>query len=157
MNKQTESAKITIDRLPEEPLTHRMIGSTQFYSGKTLLTLVLIILAGVVSGYLIFSSSRRQTSSQTASTSQAGTVKTVGSSDVKTFRDTAEGTLEEGSINGEGTHRLIRPGGESQTVYLTSSILDLNQFIGKKVRVWGETFAAKRAGWLMDVGKIEVL
>ena len=68
-----------------------------------------------------------------------------------------EGNLESGGINGEGTHKLIRPGGDSQTVYLTSSVLDLNQFVGKKVKVWGQTFSAKKAGWLMDVGRVEVL
>lgn len=81
----------------------------------------------------------------------------VGVTDERTFRDEAEGELEEGGINGEGSHHLVRPGGESQNVYLTSSIIDLGQFTGRKVRVWGETFAGQKAGWLMDVGKLEVL
>jgi hypothetical protein len=29
--------------------------------------------------------------------------------------------------------------------------------VGKKVRVYGQTFAGQKAGWLMDVGYIEVL
>jgi hypothetical protein len=33
----------------------------------------------------------------------------------------------------------------------------LNEFVGKKVRVWGETHAGKKAGWLMDVGRVEAL
>ena len=77
--------------------------------------------------------------------------------DVKTFRDRAEGTLKEGGIDSEGTHHLERPGGTSQSVYLTSSVVDLDQFIDKKVEVWGETIGAKKAGWLMDVGKIKIL
>ena len=81
----------------------------------------------------------------------------VGVADEKTFRDNAEGKLEKGGVNGEGSHHLVRPGGESQNVYLTSSVIDLDQFIGKEVKVWGETFAAQKAGWLMDVGKLEVL
>lgn len=83
--------------------------------------------------------------------------KTAGIDDTKTFRDQAEGVLEEGGIDGEGTHHLLRDGGPSQNVYLTSSIVDLSQFTGKKVEVWGETNKAQKAGWLMDVGKIKVL
>lgn len=83
--------------------------------------------------------------------------KTVGLDDTKTFRDKAEGVLEEGGIDGEGTHHLIRDGGPSQNVYLTSSVIDLSQFTGKKVEVWGETNKAQKAGWLMDIGKIKVL
>ncbi len=81
----------------------------------------------------------------------------VGIDDTKTFRDSAQGMLEAGGIDGEGTHHLVRDGGPSQNVYLTSSVLDLGQFVGKKVEVWGETFAAQKAGWLMDVGKIKEL
>ena len=81
----------------------------------------------------------------------------VGVADERTFRDSAQGNLEKGGVNGEGSHHLVRPGGESQHVYLTSSIIDLDQFAGRKVKVWGETFAGQKAGWLMDVGRLEVL
>jgi len=37
-----------------------------------------------------------------------------GSNDTKTFKDTAEGTLKEGGIDGEGAFHLERPGGDSQ-------------------------------------------
>ncbi|MFH1970913.1 MAG: hypothetical protein ABIJ05_00815, partial [Patescibacteria group bacterium] len=80
----------------------------------------------------------------------------AGIADEETFRDSAEGLLEEGGVNGEGTHHLTREGGISQTVYLTSTVIDLESFVGKKVTVWGETISAKKAGWLMDVGKIRV-
>ena len=90
-------------------------------------------------------------------TELGGTPAVGGLPAEKVLRDSAEGTLEGGGIDGEGTHKLIRPGGVSQTVYLTSSILDLEQYVGKKVKVWGEKFAAKKAGWLMDVGKVEVV
>ena len=81
----------------------------------------------------------------------------VGIADETTFRDSAEGKLEKGGINGEGSHKVIRPGGESQTVYVTSSVIDLDQFIGRKIKIWGETMASEKAGWFMDVGKLEVL
>ncbi|MBU2592847.1 hypothetical protein KKD61_05355 [Patescibacteria group bacterium] len=73
------------------------------------------------------------------------------------FKDSAVGVIGSGGVNGEGTHRLNREGGESQTAYLTSSVLDLDSFVGHKVEVWGETFASQKAGWLLDVGRIKVL
>jgi len=81
----------------------------------------------------------------------------AGISDESTFKDTAEGKLESGGIDGEGTHHLERPGGISQNVYITSSNVDLQKFVGRKVKVDGKTFAAEKAGWLMDVGQLEVL
>ncbi len=80
-----------------------------------------------------------------------------GVPDELTFKDSAEGYLEIGGLNGEGSHKLIRPGGDSQTVYLTSSITDLDKFDGMQVTVWGETFKAQTAGWLMDVGRVQVI
>ncbi len=80
-----------------------------------------------------------------------------GIKDEKTFKDSAEGYLEVGGVDGEGSHKIIRPGGISQTVYLTSSITDLDKFAGMEVKIWGETFKGQKAGWLMDVGRIEIL
>jgi len=80
-----------------------------------------------------------------------------GSADTETFKDSAQGYLEKGGLDGEGSHKLLRPGGESQTVYLTSSVTDLDKLSGMEVKVWGETFKAQKAGWLMDVGRIEVV
>lgn len=81
----------------------------------------------------------------------------IGMSDEKTFRDSAEGVLADGGINGEGSHHLLREGGPSQNVYLTSSVVNLDPIVGSKIKVWGETFAAQKAGWLMDVGRVQVL
>ncbi|QQS44103.1 hypothetical protein IPM65_00655 [Candidatus Roizmanbacteria bacterium] len=89
-------------------------------------------------------------------TSEGGSKTSAGILDKETFKDTAEGTLREGGFEGEGSFHLERPGGESQNVYLTSTTVDLSEFVGKEVRVWGQTFDAKKAGWLMDVGYIEV-
>lgn len=71
--------------------------------------------------------------------------------------DSATGVLEEGGIDGEGTHKLLREGGPSQTVYVISSVLDLDQFSGKKIQIWGDTQKAQKAGWLMDVIKVKIL
>lgn len=95
--------------------------------------------------------------SSTGGSSQSGSKKVVGIADKKTFKDKAEGILKEGGVDGEGNFHLQRPGGESQNVYLTSTTVDLSAYINKKVRVWGETFGAQKAGWLMDVGLVEVL
>jgi hypothetical protein len=79
-----------------------------------------------------------------------------GAKDESDFPDEAIGILEEGGLDGEGTHKLLRSGGESKTAYLTSSVLDMDQFVGFKITVWGETFSAQKAGWLMDVGRVKV-
>ena len=81
---------------------------------------------------------------------------TFGVDDDDLFPDTVTGYLEKGGINGEGTHSLLRSGGVSQTVYLTSSIVDLDEFVGHQVTIWGETFAGQKAGWLMDVGRVQI-
>jgi len=116
---------------------------------------VIFILLGVGLGYFLSniegpslsSNSRTTTSSKSAS----------GVLDKEKFPDKAEGKLKKGGIDGEGNFHLERTGGDSQNVYLTSSTVDLSQYIGKKVRVWGQTFTAQKAGWLMDVGYLEVL
>ena len=83
--------------------------------------------------------------------------KEAGIKDEKAFSDNAIGRLEVNDENGEGSHKLIRPGGKSQTAYLTSSVIDLNQFTGKCVQVWGQTFTAQKAGWFLDVGRVKLL
>lgn len=116
-----------------------------------------IIIIGIGSG-LFFAKQKSSLGGLTQiQNSDSGSKKMVGSSDTSTFKDMAEGTVQKGGIDGEGTHKLIRPGGDSQTVYMTSSILDLSEFVGKKVRVWGQTYAAAKAGWLMDIGRVEAL
>lgn len=80
-----------------------------------------------------------------------------GVQDEKTFKDSAEGYLEEGGIEGEGTHKILRPGGDDQTVALTSTVTDLTKFEGMNVKVWGETYKGQKSGWLMDVGRVQII
>lgn len=75
----------------------------------------------------------------------------------KAFKDVATGIIEKGSINGEGTHILNREGGVSQRASLTSSVIDLDLFVGKKVEVKGETNASTKTSWLLDVGTIKIV
>ena len=128
----------------------------QTKKGIILGAVVLVIIGvGIFTGYLLSSRSAGGGVALGPGVEQKGSE--VGSVDVKTFKDTAEGVLEKGGIDGEGTHKLIREGGPSQTAYLTSSVINLDQFVGKKVQVWGETFAGQKAAWLMDVGRVKKL
>jgi len=133
------------------------------FTPKVITLLIVVIVVGVISGYLL---AGRNGSLSTNGTSAGGTTTNTssvakgtieGSNDTTTFKDTAQGTLKEGGIDGEGAFHLVRPGGDSQNVYLTSSIVDLSKFIDKNIKVWGQTQQAQHAGWLMDVGRIEVL
>jgi len=122
--------------------------------------ITLLVLGGVVTGWLLSGKKASLGSplegSVVAPGGKSGTEE-AGIADESTFSDSAEGLLEEGGVSGEGTHHLVREGGVSQTVYLTSTVIDLESFAGKKVKVWGQTISAKKAGWLMDVGKIRVI
>lgn len=118
---------------------------------------VTLILLGISTGYLLSRNTKLASETTTETPMKIKTEKVEGLADTKTFKDSAEGTIEKGGINGEGTHKLLREGGPSQTAYLVSSVVDLDSYVGKKVKVWGETFAAQKAAWLMDVGKIELL
>jgi hypothetical protein len=115
------------------------------------------VAGAVILGAVVGFSFSKFKKSQGTTTSSSKTENTVGIVDKKTFKDSVEGTLREGGIDGEGNFHLERPGGVSQNVYLTSSTVDLSTYIGKKVKVWGQTFQGEKAGWLMDVGLIEIL
>ena len=80
-----------------------------------------------------------------------------GVQDESTFVDNAQGYVEKGGVNGEGSHRLLREGGTSQTIALTSAVTDLDQFVGMEIKIWGETHKAQQSGWFMDVGRVEVV
>ncbi len=121
---------------------------------KFFLFVAFAVVAGISLGFLV---KKINTKSDSQTISKTNSKTTVGIFDKKTFKDQAEGILKEGGINGEGNFHLERPGGESQNVYLTSTTIDLSQFLNKKVRVWGQTFSSEKAGWLMDVGLVEIL
>jgi hypothetical protein len=129
----------------------------------TIVISVVAIAAGLGTGYgthRLFANGGGSSTSGNLEQIATGSVKagdTFGSADKDTFKDKAKGYLEKGGLDGEGSHRLLRPGGPSQTVYMTSSVTDLDKFDGMEVEVWGETFSSQKAGWLMDVGRVEVL
>lgn len=115
---------------------------------------VAALILGSITGYILST----KESGPAAPSLQVGTPKTA-QQDTRTFRDFAEGVIKvkpqpsdpEEYI--EGTHTLEREG--AVPVALTSSVVDLSQYEGKKVKVFGETQKALKEGWLMDVGKVE--
>ena len=126
---------------------------------KTLAIFLIPIVLGIFSGFTLYYLSTRGTARLAGKNVEVVQTKNEeGVKDASTFRDTATGNLIEndGKITTEGTTILVR-GDASQNVYLTSSVIDLSKYTGKKVQVWGETFQGQKAGWLMDVGRIKVL
>jgi hypothetical protein len=125
---------------------------------------VVIVAAGIGTGYALSQlkgpTQSGGTADKTAVPDDPSAIKVgvvYGDSNDQKFPDAVEGIIVKGGIEGEGSHHLIRPGGKSQYVYLTSSVLDLDNFAGSKVAIRGETFSAQKAGWLMDVGQVKVL
>ena len=113
-----------------------------------------VVALGVGSAWLI--SSKLINKSATAAPGAKVTSTEAGILDPKTKYDNAKGIIRDEGIGNEGTHHLEREGGVSQNVYLTSSVIDLSSFTGKKVEIWGQTLASKKAGWLMDVAKVQI-
>jgi hypothetical protein len=116
---------------------------------------LLLILLGVGTGYVL-AGGRGAAALPFGIPARVEKDAAVGSSDTETFKDSAVGVIEAGGVDGEGTHKLVREGGPSQTAYLISSVVDLDDFVGKKVKVYGQTVAGEKASWLMDVGKVEL-
>lgn len=135
----------------KEKITKPLI-ETQSPKRMILGTLGLAIFLGIFTGYILST----KNASTGASPLIAGDAKSA-QVDSRTFKDFAEGTIQvkpqDSSGYGEGTHFLIRD--KAVPVALTSSVVDLSQFEGKKVKVYGETQKALKEGWLMDVGKVE--
>lgn len=146
-----------------QPLIHNFTKESlkSAFTPKVVTLLIVVVVVGIISGYLISNTNNSGIGGKTTggiintASIPKGTIE--GTNDTKTFNDTAQGTLKEGGIDGEGAFHLVRPGGDSQNVYLTSAIVDLSKFINKNIKVWGQTQKAQHAGWLMDVGRIEVL
>lgn len=140
--------------MEEERIT-RPIAITEKPMRLVLMIAVTAIILGILSGYIL--STKNGGGKITSSLPSIGAAKNPGS-DTRTFKDFAEGTIKakppaDASDYTEGTHVLVREG--AVPVALTSSVVDLSQYEGKKVKVYGETQKALKEGWLMDVGKVE--
>jgi hypothetical protein len=139
---------------PTQPLTQKLslAGSPMKIYGAIL---AVALVSGVATGYVLASS---KSGGSPVVTQQGSGPATHAQQDTRTFRDFAEGVVQKkpDSKNGdysEGTHVLIRQ--NAVPVALTSSVVDLSEFEGKKVKVFGETQKAVKEGWLMDVGRVE--
>lgn len=130
--------------------------------------IVIIFLVVAIVGFYLGASLKTRTSNKLVGTGDLESIQAevpqtgvkvgdiYGSADEKAFNTSATGVLDKGGLNGEGTHKLVRPGGISQTVYMTSSVIDLDTLVGHQITVWGETFKGQKTGWLMDAGRVKV-
>src|SRR5438874_1818445 len=109
----------------ETPGNHRV--KTMNSSKSPIVLFIILAILGIATGFVV---SKIAGSSSIKVVGPNGKLETttvssgqiVGSPDEKTFKDNAEGMLKAGGVNGEGAYHLERPGGDSQNVYLTSSV-----------------------------------
>lgn len=133
--------------------------NSKFSKIVPLIILIVLIGAGIFSGIVLSSRSKNKAIQQSAAIDESKLNPQQKQAVQVVTRDSAEGTIEKNDdykVTAQGQWKLIRPGGESQTAYLTSSYMDLDQYVGKKVKVFGETLGTDKVGWLMDVAKVEV-
>lgn len=143
--------------MEQKNLIHPLESTQTIKTPFAFLVFFIIIVLGAMLGFAAVSLTTKQKTTQNNNGRNVNTKNQAGVIDTTTFKDQAEGMLREGGIDGEGNFHLERPGGDSQNVYLTSTTVDLTGYIGKKVRVWGQTFSGEKAGWLMDVGRVETI
>ncbi len=117
----------------------------------------LVVAAGVGTAWMISGKVMGTVGSKVAAPGAKVTSSEAGILAENVKYDTATGDLKEGGIGNEGTHHIERDNMPSHFVYLTSSVIDLQSFVGKKVEIWGETLASKKSPWLMDVAKIKIV
>lgn len=143
-------------------------------SSISLPLIIIIVTFAIASGFFVsrFTPSTSSTSSSQNQNSISGEtplstdnissstqikVGTLYGNTTAKYSDNATGVLQSGGVNGEGTHTLEREGGVTQRAALTSSSVDLDLFVGKKVEIHGQTQSSTRAGWFLDVISIKVL
>lgn len=150
------SRQVSPAEQPKEPMHW---ASQEITTPKLIGIFIGLIIAGAISGLVLSKTQAflRARSLSSPNTKKEAPKEVAGIKDKKTFSDATTGILKDGGFDGEGSHHLERPGGKSQNVYITSSTVDLSAYVDHKVTVHGQTFAAEKAGWLMDVGLVEVL
>lgn len=139
--------------MDDAPITKPLLDNSPI-SKIFIVILGIAIILGLATGYVLSS----RPSDRQGGIVPAQAPKTA-EQDSRTFRDFAEGVVKakpqpsDPTIYVEGTHYLQRDG--AVPVALTSSVVDLSKYEGKKVKVYGETQKALKEGWLMDVGRVE--
>lgn len=150
--------------LTQHPITRSLNPANNL--PKALIILVIIsVISGLATGYFLAgknSGSGGGLINPAADSSNAKSNITIPDQAVSTAcPDFAQGTLKpiakaaDPSQYSEGTHLLERTG--QTPVTLTSSAVDLTKYEGKNIKVFGATQKALKAGWLMDVCKVEQL
>lgn len=141
--------------LSTEKITKNLISSAD--PKRLLLTVVIAsLILGTLTGFIL--SNKGKSGGLTSAGLGAPTARNA-QTDTRTFKDFAEGVIKtkpqpaDPGDYSEGTHLLQRD--NAVPVALTSSVVDLSKYEGKKVKVFGETQKALKEGWLMDVGKVE--
>ncbi|OGM05768.1 hypothetical protein A2125_01105 [Candidatus Woesebacteria bacterium GWB1_43_5] len=141
------------------PIVHKLPVNGRKTTLVYLVAAIAVVLGGVGTGWFLSGGGSLNLFGSGAPAAPGAKVAEMeaGITDESTFTDTAEGMLEKGALRGDGTHTLVRNGGESKNVALTSTVIDLDSYTGKKVQIWGQTLVAQKAPWLMDVGKLKVI
>lgn len=153
VTQQYSAAKVMPARpAPSEQKVVHKLPESNLSKMKSIIIGLIVIVAGIGTGYLL-SGAKAQTGGPTPTSNVAQDNAPQVNEEV--FSDKSIGILHQGGIEGEGTHYLDTGAGKEKYVYLLSTVLDLDSFVGKKVEVQGQTLAAEHAGWLMDVGKIK--
>lgn len=158
----TSSTQSSAPQMPTQPMQNNnpVVKKVNLNSSKAGLKMaiiaILVILAGIGTGFKLSGTSFGKGENTKVAAPGAKVTSTEAGRDIAECNTEAEGKLEEGGIDGEGTHKLIRSADVSKNVYLGSTVIDLQMFVGKKVKVTGQTISGKKAGWLMDVCKIKI-
>lgn len=159
VNSQIPLQQVSMQNHSNQPLMRKI--ETKSNTFFIVVVSVLVVLAGIGTGWVLSGGAKATTGPSVSQEQQSSITQSdteAGIEDESLFdKEAPIGKLVKGGLDGEGTYHLEREGGPSQYVYLSSTVIDLAPFEGKKVQVWGKTISGKKAGWLMDVGRIKVV
>ncbi len=152
-----------VARVPEPHVLKKFPGNASSAKENVVVVVlsILVVGVGVLTGWLLSGSRltpageerKLQVTSESASTNSLEEGQVV---DSQKYGE-VEGVLVKGGIKGEGTHHIERDNNPARYVYLSSTVIDLDKYTGKKVKIWGETISSVNAPWLMDVVKIKTI
>lgn len=152
MPKDTLSGANQIIQNQPKEVVHKL-PETNSTKMKTIAIGLVVVLIGVGTGYLLSGANAKN--GEPAPTANIAENSKTAPVDDSSLSAPEVGVLHEGGIEGEGTHYLDRGTGKENYIYLLSTVLNLDSFVGKKVEIRGHTLGAENAGWLMDVGRIK--
>jgi len=155
--KQPEHNTVNPVLEPQKPPVLKKFPGTKESTKSNMMIVVvafLVVGLGVATGWFL-SGTKAGTSSNSSEKTKSDANEEGQLDEAVKYQD-AEGKLVEGGIKGEGTHHIERDNNPSRFVYLTSTAIDLDKYIDKKVQIWGETISSVNAPWLMDVVKIKI-